>query len=124
MTMNYREVSTDKPHPLLPFIGFIILLITGGLSYFAAPGVAGWLTKARWVLGVTQVLPLSFPTSWSPVTIQLAVAGGMFLVIFVVEMTLLFVVMGTSRGPMDVSVGDLREEKKRRAKELRRRSRR
>jgi hypothetical protein len=48
----------------------------------------------------------------------------MFLVIFVIAMTFLFVVMGTSRGPMDVSVGELREERKRRAKELRRRSRR
>jgi hypothetical protein len=122
--MNYREVSTKKVNPLLPFIGFIVLLVTGGLSYLAAPRVAVWLTEARWVLGVTQVLPLSFPTSWSPLTIQLAVASGMFLVIFVIAMTFLFVVMGTSRGPMDVSVGELREERKRRAKELRRRSRR
>jgi hypothetical protein len=48
----------------------------------------------------------------------------MFLVVFVVEMTLLFVVMGSSRGSMDVSIGEIREERKRRNKELRRRSRR
>ena len=48
--MNYREVSTEKANPLLPFIGFIVLLVTGGLSYLVAPGVAVWLTEARWVL--------------------------------------------------------------------------
>lgn len=122
--MNYREVSNKRANPLLPLIGFVVLVITGGLSYFAAPGVSVWLTQARWVLGVTQVLPISFPTSWSPATIRLAVAAGMFLVVFVVEMTLLFVVMGSSRGSMDVSIGEIREERKRRNKELRRRSRR
>ncbi len=121
---NYQEASNDRDNPLIPVIGFAVIVITGGLAYFSAPTVATWLTRATWVLGATQVLPLSFPSSWSPLIIRLAVASGIFLMAFVIEMILLFIVMGTARGPMDVSIGEMREEKKRRAKELRRRSRR
>ena len=121
---NYREVSHERTNPLLPVIGFVVILLTGGLAYFSASAVAVWLTRTTWVLGATQVLPLSFPSTWSPDIVRLAVAAGMFLLVFVIEMILLFIVMGSARGPMDVSIGEMREEKKRRAKEIRRRSRR
>lgn len=114
---NYQEAETNKKsNPYIALMGFIIIVLVGGVSYLAAPMLRTWLTTTTWFVAGTRVLPIRFP-AWDLLTQDLAVAAGMFLVLFAVVMILLLVVMGSPAGPTDVSLQEIRAEKKRKEKQ-------
>ncbi len=118
---NYQQIDTRKANPLLPLIGFIIILAFGGFAYLVSPAVGQWLSTTNWTVVGTSVLPMRFPAGWSEVTVRLAISSGIFLVLFVLAMILMFLVMGTSRSETDISLGELRAEKASKGRRRRRR---
>jgi hypothetical protein len=74
---NYQEAEAKKGNPYIALIGFIIIVLVGGISYLAAPMVKTWLTTTSWSLAGTRVLPIRFP-AWDAMTQDLAVAAGLF----------------------------------------------
>src|SRR5262245_34586395 len=94
MPSNYEVVdSSREPNPMLGLIGFIVLLVVGGISYGLSIPVYPYVSKKTMMLGAAQVLPIRFPPDWTPLMNQLAVAFAIFLILFVISMVLLFVFM-------------------------------
>lgn len=114
---NYQEASTKKANPLLPFLGFLMLVILGGFAFLVAPYVLEFLTSTEWSFGPAPVLPLSFPPDWPPIAMRSAVAFGLFLVLFAVTMIPIIAMMGSPEGPTDVSLKEIRDDKKRKVKQ-------
>lgn len=114
---NYQEVSTKKANPLLPFLGFFMLVLIGGFSYLVSPMVADFLTTTNWSAGSTKILPIAFPAGWSTLMVNGAVTLGLSMILFAIAMILLFMVMGSPEGPTDVSLKEIRDEKKRKEKQ-------
>jgi len=86
---NYEVVKKRKANPLVPFIGFMVMLVFGVGAYLAAPVVANWLATTSFGLGGTPILPLRFPSSWPPLVVRLLVAGVVFLVLLIVGFILM-----------------------------------
>jgi uncharacterized membrane protein YhaH (DUF805 family) len=121
MTRNFVEADTKKGRDAYwPIIGFIMIVVLGGIAYVISPGVVSWLTHTSWSTATGSVLPIHFPPTWSSTTVQLVVALGIFLVLFVIATIGLLIVMGTPSGPTDVSLQELRNEKKKTSKKRRR----
>src|SRR5512137_1492163 len=120
---NYVEADTKKQSPILPIVGFVIILAVGGLGFWISPRVVTWLKTAKFALlgGLLPVLPIQFPKDWSPLASQLAVTAVLFLFIFTLVMTVMFFAMGKStQGEMDVNLDDIRREKQKQMKGRRR----
>jgi hypothetical protein len=111
---NYETVDESKrPNPMLGLIGFIILIVVGGISFALSGPIMVWLQTAQVVIGPSaiKVLPIQFPPDWSPLGDQTAVAFGVFLLVFGVIMLVLFSFMRPSfSDPRDVSLDTLRRE--------------
>lgn len=120
MPTNYEVVdSSREQNPMLGLIGFIMLIVVGGVSYLISGPFTQYLTTAHVTVAASglQLLPLSFPANWSPLAGQLAVAFFVFLVIFALAMIVLFMFMRPStRTETSVSVDVLRQEKAARRK--------
>jgi hypothetical protein len=110
---NIEIASQEKANPLIPFIGFVMLLVVGGLSYLVAPAATGWLMTAQWTLAGTAILPFAFPAAWSPVMVRVSVAAGLFLLLFVLVMIVMLLMMGSPKTETDATYGQLRKEKAR-----------
>jgi hypothetical protein len=112
MPTNFVEVEKSKNTAWIPLAGFITLMILAAVAYLLAPAVQEWLQTTSWVAGSTKVLPIRFPGNWSPLVVRLAVALGVWMPMFAVLMVGLFMVMGAPMGETDVSLKEIRAEKK------------
>ena len=114
MPTNYEVADSKEQNPMLGLIGFIMLVVVGGISYLISGPFTQYLKTAHVTIGATglKLLPLYFPADWSPLASQLAVAFFIFLVLFVVAMIILFTFMRPStRTETSVSIDVLRQEK-------------
>jgi Trk-type K+ transport system membrane component len=108
---NY-EVRQTKNSAWFPLIGFIVFVILAALSFFVAPNVAQFLTTETWTLGVTRVLPMRFPDTWTDIQIRLAAAAGLFMVLFALATIVMLTIMGSPMSDTDISLKEIRETKK------------
>lgn len=120
MPSNYEVVDHSKEqNPMLGLIGFIMIVVVAGLSYLISIPLTGYLKRAHVVLGASglNVLPLRFPDGWSLLGQQLAVSAGLFLVLFVISMVILFMFMKpASQDEQSVNLDVLRKEAEARKK--------
>lgn len=111
---NYQVADEGKKqNPMIGLIGFIVIVVIAAISFVLSGPIMGWLTTANFVLGASgiQVLPLAFPGDWTPIARQLAVAGGLFLILFVIGTGITFIFMTPSTSSdMSVSLDDMRRE--------------
>ena len=114
MPANVKIADDDsKENPMLGLIGFIIMIVVGGFAFAVSGPVVRYLTTANVKIGMSGIalLPLKFPEDWSPLANQLAVAFGIFLVIFVIAMVILFMFMKpASQDERSVSLDVMRKE--------------
>jgi len=114
MPQNYEVSDASKrPNPMLGLIGFIVIVIIGGFSFAVSAPVAYWLKTTTVVAGASgvKILPLAFPPEWPPIGQQLAVTVGLFLILFVLAMVLMFAFMRPSTASeMDVNMDVMRRE--------------
>ena len=104
----------EKPqNPLLPIIGFVVILIVGGAAFWVSPRVVWWLQNTNFKLaGLIKVFPIDFPKGWSPLANQLAVTLFLFIILFTIVMSALFFVMRVpGSDETDVSLDEIRREK-------------
>ena len=121
MTAKWKD-KDDRPNPLQPFIGFVVLVVLGGFSYLAAPTVVRALTTVEFSMGFFgPVLPIAFPENWSPFIQQSVIALVLMFVLFTLVMILMIPFLKTPGDPLDVRdpVVLSRKEKKRRKKQRR-----
>lgn len=119
---NIVQVEEKPPNPILPVLGFVLVVVVGGLAFLVSPRVVVWLKTTHFSLafGLLPVLPIKFPQGWSPLTNQLVVTAFMFLVIFTLVMsTILFVTSKSAVGETDVNLDEIRREKQKRMKRRR-----
>ena len=109
---NFVEVEQQKSTAWVPLIGFIFLVILAAIAFLLAPTAQEWLTTTKWVAGSTKVLPIRFPGAWSPIMVRSAVAFMVWLPLFAITMIGLLMVMGSGMGSTDISLKEIREEKK------------
>lgn len=113
--MSYVPQKKEKTSALSPFIGFVMLIVTGGLSFLLSPTAVKWLKTTHWEPGGTMaILPLKFPASWSPMTEQLVVSLGLFIMLFAIAMAFMFMFMKTTADEIDIK--DLKEMQKQKKK--------
>ena len=114
MPVNVEIADNKKEqNPMLGLIGFIIMVVVGGISFLISGPLTRYLTTAHLTVGMTglKLLPVKFPPDWSPLAGQLAVAFGVFLVVFVFSMLILFIFMKPpSKDEMNVDIDILRKE--------------
>ncbi len=114
MPQNFEVVDKSKQqNPMLGLIGFILIVVLGGFSFGVSGPATAWLQTSTVVLGASgiNILPLKFPDTWSPLANQLAVTVGIFLVLFVIAMALMFMFMRpASVTEQSVSMHDMRKE--------------
>ncbi len=115
MPTNYQVANEGekKENPMLGLIGFIIIVVIGGFSFLVSGPVLNYLTTANVTLGLSgiKLLPLAFPPEWSRLGDQVAVAFGIFMIIFVIAMIILFMFMKPStQSENSVSLEDMRRE--------------
>jgi hypothetical protein len=116
------EKKDDRPNPLQPFIGFVVLIVLGTFSFLAAPTVVRALTTVEFSMGIFgPVLPLAFPENWSPFVQQSVIALVLMFVLFTLVMILLIPFLKTPGSELDVRdpVVRSRKQKKRRKKQRR-----
>lgn len=115
MPTNYEVADTsNEQNPMLGLIGFIMLIVVGGISFLVSGPLLHYLTTTDLRLGMSgiKVLPIFFPSTWSPLGSQAAVAFVVFLFMFAIVMIILFMFMRPSnRGDTSVSIDVLRQEK-------------
>ena len=120
MPQNYEIVDDRKrPNPMSGLIGFIVIVLIGGGSFAVSGPVTNYLQTATVVLGASgiKILPLAFPPDWSPLANQLAVTAGLFLVLFVIVMAVMFIFMTpASQDELSVNMDTMRQEAKARKK--------
>lgn len=120
MPQNYEIVDESKrQNPMSGLIGFIVIIIVGGVSFAISGPVTNFLQTTNLVLGASgiKLLPLTFPADWSPLGNQLAVTAGLFLVMFVIVMGVMFTFMTPStQSETSVSMDSIRQEAKARKK--------
>jgi hypothetical protein len=109
---NYETVDLSKQEsPMSGLVGFIILIVVGGFSFLVSGPVQRFLMTANVSLGPAKLLPIQFPAGWSPLVNQAAVAFGLFLIIFVLAMIVLFLFMKPrTYDERNVSLDDMRKE--------------
>jgi hypothetical protein len=113
MPTNYQVAETKKENPMLGLIGFIILVVVGGFSFAVSGPALHFLRTAHVTVGMSgiKLLPLEFPANWSPLANQMAVAFGIFLVVFAIAMIILFLFMKPStQDEYSVSLDVMRRE--------------
>ena len=112
---NIQQSQKSKSNPMGGFIGFIVLVILAGLSYAVSDPVLTWLQTTNLPLGSTgiKLLPIKFPADWPRIASQLAVSGGLFLVVFVVTLLVLFTFMRPAETDDEttVSIADIKRER-------------
>jgi predicted acyltransferase len=120
MPQNFEIVDESKrQNPMLGLIGFIVVILIGGGSFAVSGPVTNYLQTANVVLGASgvKILPMAFPPDWSQLGNQLAVTAGLFLILFVIAMLLMFIFMTPkSEGETSVSMDTIRQEAKARRK--------
>jgi hypothetical protein len=109
---NFVEVEKTKTNAWVPLAGFLTMVILAGIAFMLAPMVHDWLVSTSWVAGSTKVLPLRFPGEWSPIMVRSAVSVMVWLPMFAIVMIGLLMVMGSGMGATDISLKEIREEKK------------
>jgi hypothetical protein len=114
MPSNYEVVDSSKEkNPMLGLIGFIVLVVVGGISYGLSIPLLPYVTKTKMMLGAAQILPIRFPPDWTPLMNQLAVTFAIFLVLFVISMIVLFMFMKPiSQDDQYVNLDVMRQEVK------------
>jgi hypothetical protein len=117
------EYKKEARNPMLPFIGFVVMIVLGVLAYLASPSIIEWMATTNLKLGGIglTVFPITFPKNWSPITQRLVVTLAFFLVFFVILMIPISLVMKPSdEDEMGVRLRDLRTEKQETKKKGRR----
>ena len=114
MPTNYEIADARKEqNPMIGLIGFIMIIVVGGVSFLLSIPLTTYFKTTRLTLGMSglQVLPLKFPQGWSPLGQQLAVTAGLFLVLFVISMVILFMFMKpSSEDETSVNLDVMRKE--------------
>ncbi len=115
---NYVEAETRKQHPMAPIIGFVIMLVVGGVAFLLSPRMVWWLKTTHFKLaGLITVLPIEFPKGWSALANQLVVTLFLFVLIFALVMTgILFLTGKSAMGEKDISLDEIRREKQKKMK--------
>jgi hypothetical protein len=110
--MSYQKFQPKKKaNPMLPLIGFVVMVLGGGFSYLVAPGVINFLQTTTFVFGsFGAILPITFPSEWPPAVLRLVIAGTMFLVIFTLMMVVIFAITKTPEEESHVDISDVRKE--------------
>jgi hypothetical protein len=99
---------------MLGLIGFIILVVVAGLSFAVSGAVVNVLQTTQLTIGAgIHVLPIQFPPDWPVLVDQLAVAFGLFIVLFALIMIVMISLMRPpNTSEADVSMEVLRREAK------------
>ncbi|MGF1507288.1 MAG: hypothetical protein GYB64_03380 [Chloroflexi bacterium] len=127
MSNQYMVEKKQKRNPFNPVIGFIILVIGGGLAWLVSPGVLDFITTQPVSFGAFgQILPINMPAAWSASTERLVIAFLMFLVFFTIFMIIaaLFMIKPEKRDPQYVNLGEIRQEREAKQKEKLKRAKR
>lgn len=114
MGRNIKSTEYEKQtNPMLPLVGFVVLLILGGLSFLASPYIVQWLKTTTFSLGgFIKVLPVQFPPNWPLIVDQIAVTLVLFVLFFTIVMIALFSFMKPPGvDETSVSLDTLRREK-------------
>jgi hypothetical protein len=121
--MSYERLEQKRQHdPLVPLLGFVLLLLVSILAYFAAPGIARWLETTEFsFLSFGQVLPIDIPDAWPDIVVRLVIAGAVFLFVFTILMVVLMLVMKPPKGEYDIGIQEVRAKKGKRKGGKRRR---
>ncbi len=107
-----RQEEKKKSDPLQPLLGFILLIVIGGLSYLASPFVLNWLQTTNLSLGMLgPILPMTLPPEWPEIVKQGLVTVLLFMVGFTVAMIVLFSITKPPKGETDVSMAEVRARK-------------
>jgi hypothetical protein len=117
------EYKEEARNPMLPFIGFVVIVVLGVLAYLASPSIIEWMATTDLKLGGVglTVFPIAFPKNWSLITQRLVVTAAFFLIFFVILMIPLSLIMKPSgENELDVRLADLRTEKQKKKKKGRR----
>lgn len=119
MPSNYTVADKNEQNPMLGLIGFIVIVVTGGISFIISGPLTRYLTTAHVNVGMANLplLPLKFPEDWSPLGGQMAVAFAIFMIIFAIAMIILFMFMRpSSQSETSVNLDVLRKEVQERKK--------
>jgi cellobiose-specific phosphotransferase system component IIC len=119
MSARWKDDKDERPNPLQPFIGFVVLLVLGGFSFLAAPTVVKALTTVEFSMGfLGPVLPITFPETWSPFVSNTVIALVLMFVLFTLVMILMIPFLKPPGHELDVRdpVVLSRKEKRRRKK--------
>ena len=103
--MSYKRADEKKKgDPLVPFIGFVLLLVIGGGAFLVAPDVIVWMANTNFTFGATgwQLLPFRFPETWPPIMARLAVTVALFGLVFSLVMIAMLAVMKPAGSELDV----------------------
>ena len=117
---EYKQIDQrNQFNPLLPFIGFVVLLAGGALSWYLAPRVRYWLTSRPIRLDALGSIQLSFPAAWPTTVSNLVMALILFGVIFAIFIVVVAIVQGSDlpreqRLARDLAIKEQRKRRKRR----------
>ncbi len=96
--MSYRKDEREKkPGAFIPLIGFIVMILVGGVSYLVADPVKAFVTTQEFYFGTFgwQIFPVVFPSTW-PESMQTLVVGGIvFLFLFIIFMIIMLILLPT-----------------------------
>ncbi len=102
--MSYRrEEKKERADPLVPFIGFVLLLVIGGGAFLVAPNVITWMANTSFTVATTgwQLLPFRFPDTWPPILARLAVTVALFGLVFSLAMIVMLGLMKPAGTKLD-----------------------
>lgn len=109
--MAFIEEKDDAPPPLIPFLGFIVLLLAGALAFVGSPYLIEFLTTTQLSLGFMDLLPITFPADWSFLVQRLVVSIIVFLAVFIVMMIVWSTMTGKDADPQNVDLATIRKRK-------------
>jgi hypothetical protein len=102
--MSYKKAEDRKKgDPLVPFIGFVLLVVIGGGAFLIAPEVVVWMANTNFTVATTgwQLLPFRFPETWPPILARLAVTVVLFGLVFSLAMIIMLALMKPASSELD-----------------------
>ena len=111
--MSFLQKQKTEGNPFLGLVGFVVMIVVGGISFVIAPRAIDFVTTTQFSFGIVQVLPIQFPSDWPAIMRQLVMTLALFLVFFALLMIPLAAVIKPEIDDkeMEVSIGEMRKKK-------------